>query len=108
VKVLIEAGAEVDARSKNGNTPLHMPGPAEVTKALIEAGATVDAKNNKSETPLHGAALVGTEELVEFLLSAGANPRAKDKEGKTPFDWAQAGFVKGTDAYWKLNDAQFD
>ena len=58
---------------------------------------------------MYTAALIGTAELIEFLLSAGTNAKAKDKEGKTPFDVAKkSDAFKGTDAYWKLNDAQYN
>ena len=69
----------------------------------------MNAKDEGDGTPLHTAALIGTAELIEFLLSAGANAKAKDKEGETPFDVAKkSGALKGTDAYWKLNDAQYN
>tara|TARA_Y100000385_G_C12796489_1_gene509921 strand:- start:52 stop:261 length:210 start_codon:yes stop_codon:yes gene_type:complete len=69
----------------------------------------VNAKDEGDGTPLHTAALIGTAELIEFLLSAGANAKAKDKEGETPFDVAKkSDAFKGTDAYWKLNDAQYN
>ena len=40
------------------------------------------------------------------LLIGGA--KAKDKDGKTALDYAKKNeALKGTDAYWKLNDASF-
>ena len=76
---------------------------------MIEAGAKVDAIAAWGRTPLHRAAGSGPADKVELLLSAGANAKAKDKEGETPFYYAErSGVLKGTDAYWLLNDAQFD
>ena len=38
----------------------------------------------------------------------GADPNARDSDGKLPFDYARDNDqLKGTDAYWKLNDVQF-
>ena len=55
------------------------------------------------------AALIGRADVVEALLAAGANAKAKDTDGKTPFDVAKEhGNLKGTDAYWLLNEAQYD
>ena len=43
------------------------------------------------------------------LLDAGADAKAKNKEGKTPWDLAQGNEgLKGTKAYWALNDAQYN
>ena len=41
---------------------------------LIEAGADVDAKGEMSETPLHVALTQRNILAVKILLSAGANP----------------------------------
>ena len=49
-----------------------------------------------------------TAEFVTVLLEAGADPNARDSDGKLPFDYAEDNEqLKGTDAYWKLNDARF-
>ena len=47
-------------------------------------------------------------EVVTTLLKAGANGKAKDSAGKTPFDYAGNNQkLKGTDAFWKLNEALY-
>ena len=109
-KILLKAGATVDARGQYGWTPLHWTRTAEKAKVLLKAGATVDARGQYGWTPLHAAAgFWGVPVVVELLLKAGANAKARDKDGKTPFDLAKIiGTLKGTDAYWKLNDAQYD
>ena len=49
-----------------------------------------------------------TGETGTALLEAGADPNARDNDGKRPFVYAEDNEqLKGTDAYWKLNDARF-
>ena len=106
----LQAGADPNARDKRGWTPLHlaaMSATGEVVTALLEAGANLEARGD-GQTPLHWAAMFGTGEAVTALLEAGADPNARDNDGKLPFYYAEDNDqLKGTDAYWKLNDARF-
>jgi ankyrin repeat protein len=58
---------------------------ADAAKVLIAAGADVNAVDRFGSTPLLYAATIdfGDAETATALLQAGANPNAKDKEGKT-------------------------
>lgn len=59
-------------------------GNTEVIKLLLERGAELDARRGpKSETPLHWAARATSKEAVEVLLKAGADPKLKCN-GSTP------------------------
>ena len=61
-----------------------------------------------ARTPLSLAGLGGSAGAVTALLEAGADPNARDADGKLPFDYAGDNEqIKGTDAYWRLNDARF-
>jgi hypothetical protein len=54
---------------------------------LIEHGANVNALSTKGETPLHGAChgdVVTNLDFVELLLVKGANSNAQDPTGRTP------------------------
>jgi len=62
----------------------------EVCRLLIAAGADVNATQRHGFTPLHAAAQHGDDELVELLLSAGADPSARRDDGETPADTAEA------------------
>jgi ankyrin repeat protein len=62
----------------------------EVCRLLLGAGADVDATQHGGFTPLHEAAQHGDVELVELFLSAGADPRASVADGGTPADLAEA------------------
>jgi ankyrin repeat protein len=55
VKALIDKGADVNAKDKDGQTALMLAaggGYTEIVKALIEKGADVNAKNNTGDTAL--------------------------------------------------------
>lgn len=62
----------------------------EVCRLLIAAGADVNATQQHGFTPLHAAAQHGDDELVELLLSAGADPSARTDAGDTTGDTAEA------------------
>lgn len=57
--------------------------PADAVKALVEAGADVNAKSDEGDTALHLAAFDGKLDLVRALAAAGANLDAKDAAGLT-------------------------
>ena len=100
LKLLID-GAEVNAKDKDGETPLHRvvegaalynaPEFLEVVKLLIDNGAEVNAENNDGETPLILAAQQDTRsaaEVEKLLIDNGAEVNAKDKDGNTPLHFA--------------------
>ena len=55
---------------------------------LIENGANIQAKDNDSRTPLIWASGEGNTHTAKMLIENGANIQAKDKDGHTPFSWA--------------------
>ena len=57
-------------------------------KLLLEHGADMNARNQQGATPLMVAAGNGHEPLVEWLLSNGADTRALDNKGYTALAWA--------------------
>ena len=49
-----------------------------------------------------------TPEVVTALVNAGADPNARDGDGRTPFELIpEDSPLKGTDVYWRLNEARF-
>ena len=92
---LLDAGADVNARSSNemGVLPLHSAvsaGNDGVVAVLIEAGADVNAVQRERYTALHGAAHNGAEATVDRLLAAGADRTATTDDGRTAADMAEA------------------
>ena len=57
---------------------------AALARLLINAGAEVNAEDNEGSTTLHVAVDTKDERLVEALLDAGANVDKKDEYGNTP------------------------
>ena len=80
VSVLIGSGADVNARSKLGVTPLMgaaSAGSLDCVKLLVSKGANVDAKDYFGHTALLLAAKRGNLACAKFLTSEGADVNAK-------------------------------
>jgi ankyrin repeat protein len=92
VKLLLEKGAELEAKDNYGQTPLLWAaenGHEAVVKLLLEKNAELEAKDdNYGQTPLSWAAANGHEAVVKLLLEKGAELEAKDSYGRTPLSWA--------------------
>ena len=108
IAVLLDAGADVNAFSRGGQTPLHrlvseaqvpsqLPFPnyaepddypiARVIAAFVEAGADVNAVDRGGSTPLHyavGRIYNRTALSARALVDAGADVNARDSRGGTP------------------------
>lgn len=84
VRLLIEAGADVDARTTGrggtidepgSETPLHWAASsddADVAEALIEGGADIEAPNGSIGTPLDNAIGYGCYHVARLLVARGA------------------------------------
>ena len=86
VELLLAKGADVNAESNAGWTPLHIAsgrGDESRAQLLVAKGANVDAKNQRGRTPLHIAAEKGHKNMAEYLIAKGAN-----KEEQFRFEWA--------------------
>jgi len=82
LKIIIETGANINEKDKNGNTALMLA----VTnnnltniirllfiKLLIDNGANLDEKNDEGKTAIILASQMGNIEVVELLVKNGAN-----------------------------------
>jgi ankyrin repeat protein len=85
-KFLIEKGADVNARDKNGGTGLMsaaMAGNLEVVKFLFEKGLDVKARTKNGLTVLTAAVGGGNLEVVKFLIEKGADVNVRTEDGQT-------------------------
>ncbi|XP_046984023.1 BTB/POZ and MATH domain-containing protein 3-like [Schistocerca americana] len=64
-------------------------GDVEAARLLVGAGAAVDARDDNGWTPLHVAALSGRAEVAAALLVAGADRGATTRRGETALDLAR-------------------
>lgn len=70
VKELIRAGADVNVKNRNGDTPLHLAlrrGNDMVGRFLIKKGADYNVANNSGETPVDIAVSKGMEVVLELM-----------------------------------------
>jgi len=90
--LLEDAGADVDERTHDGMTALHLAVENRqfaMTTLLLQKGAAANTKNRDGHTPLHLAAINhGPPELLFSLLVHGASVDAACSRGFTPLDVA--------------------
>ena len=90
-RMLLKAGAKVDARAVNRTTPLMFAATElrmNVVRVLVEHGADMDAQDASGARPIHMAAARGHEELVTWLIKFGVDTHAADHDGWTPLHFA--------------------
>ena len=116
VELLINQGAQVNAKTDNGFTPrdwaikrshthiadllktyggktssIHThvrDGDLAGVQAYLDAGVDINARDKNGSTPLHWAAFKDHKDIVELLINRGAQVNAKTDNGFTPRDWA--------------------
>lgn len=95
VHLLLEAGADVAARDRLGDTALHLAvsdpsRPAQrAVRHLVAAGSNVERTGQQAHTPLVRAVVQGHDEGLDALLDAGADPN-RPAGGRSPLEHAAA------------------
>jgi ankyrin repeat protein len=95
LRVLVESGADIDARNAEGVTPLYVAARnwdgEHVVAALLDLGADITLTDSDGRTPLHIAAQNGYgHNSVLLLLQRGASIRASCNVGQLPLHVAAA------------------
>jgi ankyrin repeat protein len=62
----------------------------EVTKLLLKAGADVNAQSSFGDTPLQSAVVKGNTAILDLLLASGADPELRNTSGFRPIDQLNA------------------
>jgi ankyrin repeat protein/tetratricopeptide (TPR) repeat protein len=85
-RVLLDHGANIEARNKDGYSALFLAAdqPVGITQLLVDHHANVSATANDGSTPLHMAASKGRADIAAILLSHGASATVPDHSGATP------------------------
>ena len=97
-RLLIDKGAQLEAKSIVGWTPLHWAaerGHVEIVRLLCDRGANVEACSydntfRPGSRPLHWAASRGHISVVKELIEErNAEINARDYDGRTALSWAR-------------------
>jgi ankyrin repeat protein len=88
VAILLDRGADIEAKDETDWTPLIYAarnGHKEVVELLLDRGANIESEDEYRRTPLSYAADEGYKEVVAILLDRGANTElASFEHGETP------------------------
>ncbi|KAK7277443.1 hypothetical protein RJT34_22456 [Clitoria ternatea] len=104
VQVLIERGANIEAKDEEGAIPLHdacAGGFTEIVQLLLSSAndtqhmkRMLESVDSEGDAPLHHAARGEHVDIIRLLLSNGASPTKPNLYGKTAADLPD----QGTDA----------
>ncbi len=101
-RMLVTAGADVRARNRRGDEPLHAAAVGNPNAGywnpnaqvaliayLIQAGADPNAPDKDGVAPLHRAVRTRCAAAVRVLVANGADPAIRNKNGSTPLHLAR-------------------
>ncbi|RAL65362.1 hypothetical protein DID88_000930 [Monilinia fructigena] len=89
VDEIIRFGADVNVVYDTETVLMYCVSYPPIIKLLIKAGANLEAKDRDEETVLHKAVKANRDDSVRILLEAGADLQGKNYEGKTALDLAK-------------------
>lgn len=83
-RLLVEHGAEVNARSNDGRSPLAVAaskaGASPIVKFLLEKGANPNPAGPTDAVAIRQAAAAGDADVMQLLIDHGASPKAGGEE----------------------------
>jgi ankyrin repeat protein len=113
--LLVESGADLEARDNNGYTPLFQrvsahfnfgdANTARVLKTAVELGANIYCHDRKGRTLLHEAVHCDAHDRLKYLLDLKMSPHVQDKAGNSL--WHEAIFTRSypaKQASWHRNN----
>ena len=96
--LLVANGANIGAKNRRGQQPLHYAADAnlwnpdaqaETINYLLSAGADANALDKSGVAPLHRAVRTRSAAAVLALIDGGADPSAPNEKGSTPLRLAE-------------------
>ena len=92
-RLLLQNGAELNAKGNYGSSPLHcsaIQGHIDILHLLVENGADLEAQGNDGERALHCAADLGHLPFIQELISRyHVDINARENNGATALSWAR-------------------
>jgi len=110
IRLLLDAGAEIQGQDKNGATSLHRAVRtrcAAAVNCLLDAGADATIRNKPGSTPFHLAvqntgrggsgaerAKAAQREIIQAFIERGVSTALKDGNGKSVLQWAKSDSIR--------------
>jgi len=91
VRLLLKAGADVDRKSNDGNTPIiaaTIMHRTDVVRELLAYHPDMTIWNREGRVSLGIAVELGYKDIVTMMLAAGVDPNVMDRNGNQPLFWA--------------------
>lgn len=82
--LLLKNRSNVKAVSNSGQTALHLASELSIVKMLVEAGCDIDKQDLDGRTPLMLACMEGDVCIVKYLIENGADVNIEDLHGNSP------------------------
>ena len=102
-RLLLDKGAQLEAKDSYGCTPLHLAalnGHVEIVRLLCDRRADVEARDTGGRRPLHVAAYnIQISVVKELIEERKAEINAREDEGHTALRWARDGNNHDVAAY---------
>ena len=90
VKLLLDKGADPNARGEEMSAPLHHVTDVDILLLLLRHNAKIDIEDENGIIPLQRAALRGNLEVVKVLLDNGANKNHYSAQGTSVLQFSLA------------------